>query len=130
MPRRGASYYWLRLAPPLAYSAFVRLLGQAALVITDSGGIEEEAPSLGVPVLVTRNTTERTEALDMGLAHLVGTDRPRIVKEAGRLLAQPDTAWPRSSPYGDGRAAHRIAGACAALLSRGSRPCDWNGAGG
>ncbi|MFC0810422.1 UDP-N-acetylglucosamine 2-epimerase, partial [Ensifer sp. P24N7] len=76
-----------------------------------SGGIQEEAPSLGKPVLVTRNTTERQEAVEAGTVHLVGTERKRIVEEARSLLSDPVRYQQMSSatnPYGDGRAAARI----------------------
>lgn len=97
--------------PPLEYLPFVFLMREASLVITDSGGVQEEAPSLGKPVLVTREKTERPEAVEAGTVLLVGTDTERIVKEAERLL--DDAAAYRSmsfahNPYGDGRASERI----------------------
>lgn len=102
----------VHLAPPLDYLPFVRLMGRAALILTDSGGIQEEAPSLGKPVLVLRDTTERPEAVDAGTVSLVGTDANAIVREATRLL-DDDAAYARMSrahnPYGDGHAAARIA---------------------
>src|SRR5690606_12492348 len=76
----------VRLAPPMDYLPFVRLMGRASLILTDSGGIQEEAPSLGKPVLVMRDTTERPEAVDAGTVRLVGTDADTIVREANRLL--------------------------------------------
>ncbi len=97
---------------PLDYPNFVRLLGLADLVLTDSGGIQEEAPALGKPVLVMRETTERPEGVVAGTALLVGTDRNRIVSETFRLLDDPLAygAMARAhNPYGDGRAAERIA---------------------
>jgi UDP-N-acetylglucosamine 2-epimerase (non-hydrolysing) len=99
------------LIDPLDYEPFVALMDRAFIIITDSGGIQEEAPSLGKPVLVMRETTERPEAVEAGTVILVGTDRDRIVVEAGRLLT--DEAHYRRmaetmNPYGDGLAAKRI----------------------
>lgn len=99
------------LMPPLPYPAFIRELARAHLVLTDSGGIQEEAPSFGVPVLVMRDVTERSEGIVAGTARLVGTDPDRIVSEATRLLDDPEAhaAMARAhNPYGDGRAAGRI----------------------
>ncbi len=98
----------VHLLPPLAYAAFTHLLMQAAIVLTDSGGIQEEAPSLGKPVLVMRDVTERPEAVAAGTARLVGTDPARILAETNRLLDLPRMPRPRSNPYGDGKAASRI----------------------
>ncbi|MFH1598675.1 MAG: UDP-N-acetylglucosamine 2-epimerase (non-hydrolyzing) [Pseudomonadota bacterium] len=101
------------LVEPQDYLPFVYLMTRAHLILTDSGGIQEEAPSLGKPVLVMRDTTERPEAVDAGTVRLVGTDRARIVAEAARLLDDPDAhaAMARAhNPYGDGHAATRIAG--------------------
>jgi UDP-N-acetylglucosamine 2-epimerase len=87
------------------------MMKRATLIITDSGGVQEEAPSLGKPVLVVRRTTERPEGVAAGTVRLVGTDRETIVREADRLLSQPDAyaAMTRvENPYGDGRAAGRI----------------------
>ncbi|WP_216073110.1 UDP-N-acetylglucosamine 2-epimerase, partial [Acinetobacter nosocomialis] len=87
------------------------LMNRAWLILTDSGGIQEEAPSLGKPVLVMREMTERPEAVAAGTVRLVGTDRQRIVDEVTRLL-QDDAAWQAMSrahnPYGDGQACDRI----------------------
>jgi UDP-N-acetylglucosamine 2-epimerase (non-hydrolysing) len=97
--------------PPLDYPDFVGLLDRCYLVLTDSGGIQEEAPSLGKPVLVMRDTTERPEAVDAGAAELVGTRPQRIVAAAARLLDDPlEHARRRAveNPFGDGRAAERI----------------------
>lgn len=102
----------VHLIDPLDYLPFVRLMSRAHLVITDSGGIQEEAPSLGKPVLVMRDTTERPEAVDAGTVRLVGTDAERIVTEASRLLTDADQYLEMSrahNPYGDGVAARRIA---------------------
>jgi UDP-N-acetylglucosamine 2-epimerase (non-hydrolysing) len=100
------------LLPPLDYACFVRLLSAAHLVLTDSGGIQEEAPALGKPVLILRETTERPEGVEAGTARLVGARAQRIVAETCRLLDNPE-AYARMarahSPYGDGRAAERIA---------------------
>jgi UDP-N-acetylglucosamine 2-epimerase (non-hydrolysing) len=101
----------ITLLPPLDYLTFVRLIRRSVVVITDSGGLQEEAPGLGKPVLVLRETTERPEGIDAGTVRLVGTDRAKIVAEAGRLLSDPGAyaAMARSiNPYGDGRAAARI----------------------
>ena len=101
----------VHLLEPMDYLPFVALLDRAYLIITDSGGIQEEAPSLGKPVLVTRATTERPEAVEAGTVRLVGTDVDTIMAEAGRLLDDPDwyTTMARAhNPYGDGQAAARI----------------------
>ena len=98
---------------PLEYLSFVYLMEQSSVVLTDSGGIQEEAPGLGKPVLVMRDTTERPEALESGTVHLVGTDYNRITSEVSTLLDDP-IAYQRMSqavnPYGDGQACNRIAG--------------------
>lgn len=99
------------LLPPLGYAPFVALLDRSTLVMTDSGGIQEEAPSLGKPVLVLRETTERPEAIEAGTALLVGTDAERIVAEAGRLLRDPAERLAMAAsvnPFGDGCASERI----------------------
>jgi UDP-N-acetylglucosamine 2-epimerase (non-hydrolysing) len=104
----------VHLVPPLGYGDFAGLLARAHLILTDSGGIQEEAPSVGVPVLVLRDVTERPEAVEAGTARLVGTAAARIVGEAGRLLDDPEAhaAMSRAeNPYGDGRARIRIADA-------------------
>jgi UDP-N-acetylglucosamine 2-epimerase (non-hydrolysing) len=109
----------VHLLEPLAYPEFVRLMKGAALIMTDSGGIQEEAPSLGKPVLVMREVTERPEALEAGTARLVGAAREKIVAEALRLLTDPEErrkATPTENPFGDGRAAGRIVKACADYL--------------
>ncbi len=99
------------LLPPLDYLPLVHLMKQAALILTDSGGIQEEAPAFGVPVLVLRETTERPEGVEAGTLKLVGTETDRIVKEATRLLDEP-LAYAKmaksANPYGDGHAAERI----------------------
>ena len=100
----------VHLLAPLDYLPFVALMDRASLIVTDSGGVQEEAPSLGKPVLVTRETTERPEAVAAGTVRLVGTDEAAIVAQAAELLAAP--AGGRSgavvNPYGDGHAAERI----------------------
>lgn len=101
----------LHLIAPVDYLHFVVLMNRAHLIITDSGGVQEEAPSLGKPVLVTRDTTERPEAVEVGTVRLVGTDREAIVAEVSRLL-DDDVVYQAMSmalnPYGDGLAAARI----------------------
>ena len=103
----------LHLSPALRYPAFVRLLLASELVLTDSGGVQEECASLGIPFLVLREVTERPEALSAGLGELVGTDPERIVGAATARLASPTpTGVPRipdTSPVGDGHASERIA---------------------
>ena len=99
------------LVQPMDYLSFARLLDRAYLAITDSGGVQEEAPSLGTPVLVTRDKTERQEGVDAGTVELVGTDVERIVSAATRLLDSPTLyarRASRSNPFGDGAAAERI----------------------
>jgi UDP-N-acetylglucosamine 2-epimerase (non-hydrolysing) len=119
------------LTDPLGYATFSRLLGRCHLVITDSGGIQEEAPSLGKPVLVTRETTERTEGLAAGTLRLVGTDPHAIFAEANKLL-ESDAAYREMSeaenPYGDGHAAERIV-ACLEHLLLGTHPPSQFGTG-
>lgn len=113
------------LTEPLGFATFARLLARCHFVITDSGGIQEEAPSLGKPVLVTRETTERTEGLEEGTLRLVGADPERIYAEGTRLLKDP-VAYREmaeaSNPYGDGRAAERIVAALEHLLVGGEPP--------
>lgn len=101
----------IHLIEPPDYVPFVKLMQRAALILTDSGGVQEEAPTLGVPILVLRRTTERPEGVSAGTALLVGTDPDRIVAEAHTLLSDP-AAHARMArtvnPYGDGSAAKRI----------------------
>lgn len=101
----------VRLLPPQDYLPFVYLMKRADIILTDSGGVQEEAPSLGKPVLVMRDTTERPEAIEAGTVRLVGSDSDRIVAETERLLDDPE-AWRAMSqahnPYGDGQATQRI----------------------
>jgi UDP-N-acetylglucosamine 2-epimerase (non-hydrolysing) len=101
----------IHLIEPLEYPAFIWLMKKSYLVLTDSGGVQEEAPSLGKPVLVMREVTERTEGIDAGTAKLVGTDPRTIIQEAVSLLDDPRqyaTMANRINPYGDGRASQRI----------------------
>lgn len=99
------------LCEPLDYAPFVAAMQRAHIILTDSGGVQEEAPALGKPVLVLREKTERPEAVDAGVVKLVGCDRQRIVSETQRLL-DDESAWQAmaqgASPYGDGQAAPRI----------------------
>lgn len=102
----------LELRDPLDYRELVALLARCRFALTDSGGIQEEAPALGKPVLVLRDTTERPEGVDAGVARLAGTDPERIFTEASRLLTDRSAylAMARAvNPYGDGRASERIA---------------------
>lgn len=102
----------IRLIPPMDVVDFHNMLARSDLVMTDSGGIQEEAPSLGKPVLVLRDTTERPEGVAAGTLKLVGTDEETIYREAKRLLTD-EAAYHRmsiaSNPYGDGQACRRIA---------------------
>lgn len=111
----------IHLIPPCDYEPFVFLMQRATLILTDSGGIQEEAPSLGKPVLVMRDTTERPEAVAAGTVKLVGTDASRI-QENVRLLLRDHTTYDSmsraSNPYGDGHACHRIVQSVIDLLSK------------
>lgn len=101
----------IHLLEPLDYLPFLKLMERSTLILTDSGGIQEEAPSLAKPVLVLRQTTERPEAVAAGVARLVGTEENRIVEETLRLLADPiayQQMVAQANPFGDGRAAERI----------------------
>lgn len=101
----------VHLGEPASYPEFVWLMDRSTLILTDSGGVQEEAPSLGKPVLVLRDTTERPEAVEAGAAVLVGTGACRIVEQAGRLLTDQSAYAARRvshNPYGDGHAAERI----------------------
>ena len=101
----------IHLIEPLPYLPFVALMERSTVILTDSGGIQEEAPSLGVPVLVTRDTTERPEAITAGAAKLIGADRSRIVHEVTQLLTDRvyyDSMATARNPYGDGKATNRI----------------------
>lgn len=106
---------------PLSYPDFVHAMSRAHVILSDSGGVQEEAPTFGVPVLLLRETTERPSAVASGAVRLVGTDRDRIVAETEQLLTDSQ-AWARmahaSNPYGDGHAAELSAAALADLLTR------------
>jgi UDP-N-acetylglucosamine 2-epimerase (non-hydrolysing) len=102
----------VHLLEPQSYVPFVDLMRQAYVILTDSGGVQEEAPSLGKPVLVLREKTERPEAVQAGTSRLVGTNRQRIVSETARLLEDSAEYEKRSrihNPYGDGQASEQIA---------------------
>lgn len=108
----------VHLLEPLPYLPFVGMLERATVILTDSGGIQEEAPSLGKPVLVMRETTERPEGVDAGTVRLVGTDPKKIVSEVSRLLTDSkarDEMARAHNPYGDGHATERILTACQQL---------------
>jgi len=112
----------IRLIAPLDYLPFVRLMSLSEIILTDSGGVQEEAPSLGKPVLVMRETTERPEAVEAGTVRLVGTDENLIVSEAARLLGDPAARVAMSqahNPYGDGHASPRILDAIGETLRTG-----------
>lgn len=113
---------------PLSYGDFALAMHASSIMLTDSGGVQEEAPSLGKPVLVLRDTTERPEAVDAGTVRLVGTDEDLIVKSVSILLNDP-TAYAEMSravnPYGDGLAAGRIVGAIEHYFDLGERPADF-----
>lgn len=114
----------VHLIEPLSYLPFVALLNKCSFVLTDSGGIQEEAPSLGKPVLVMRDVTERPEAVEAGTVKLVGTSKDCIVEETTRLLTDTNAHRAMSAahnPYGDGNAAGRIA----ALLMNSMIPQSW-----
>lgn len=113
----------VHLLEPLPYLPFIGMLERASVILTDSGGIQEEAPSLGKPVLVMRETTERPEAVTAGTVLLVGTDPQKIVGEMSRLMTDPrayDQMAQAHNPYGDGQATGRIIAACRKFLKRNS----------
>ncbi len=112
----------ITLIEPPDYVPFVHLMKRSYLILTDSGGVQEEAPSLGKPVLVLRKTTERPEGVEAGVAKLVGTDKEIILEEVEELLNNPDSYAKMASianPYGDGKAAIRI---CDILIDRAGKP--------
>jgi len=101
----------IHLLDPVDYPVLVRIMKASHFILTDSGGIQEEAPALGKPVLVLRRTTERPEGVEAGTARVVGTDPARIFEESARLLTDPGAYADMSravNPYGDGRASQRI----------------------
>lgn len=118
----------IRLVHPLSYFDLITALQHASLVLTDSGGIQEEAPTFGVPVLVLREVTERPEGIEAGAAELVGTDGQRLLARAKALLAGESDGGPASNPYGDGRAGERIADIVVSeLTGRPRSTTDWDG---
>lgn len=111
----------IKLIEPLGYEPFVYLMDKAYFIISDSGGVQEEAPSLGKPVLVTRNTTERLEAVEVGTVELVGTDKENIISKSEKLLKDSEYYNQMSNiqnPYGDGHACERIISGLALFLDK------------
>jgi UDP-N-acetylglucosamine 2-epimerase (non-hydrolysing) len=122
--RRLGGHPNIQLLDPLDYVPFVDLMRRATLILTDSGGIQEEGPSLGKPILVMREKTERPEAVEAGTVRLVGTDEEKIVTEASLLLDNKEERRRMSrvhNPYGDGQASRRIADAIAGFSSEAAR---------
>ena len=118
----------IRVVEPMSYGGFVRLMARSTIILTDSGGIQEEGPSLGKPVLVMRETTERPEAVDAGTVRLVGTDRIAIRDTISLLLhdvAVYDAMAKAVNPYGDGHAAPRIVAGIANFFGRGGTVEEW-----
>jgi len=116
---RSAGTSNIHLIEPLPYLPFVAMMNRATVILSDSGGVQEEAPSLGKPVLVMRDMTERPEAVIAGTVKLVGTDEGKIVEETAKLLtdkATYDEMARAHNPYGDGKATGRIVAACADFL--------------
>ena len=116
------------LTPPLDYDGLLWAVAHAALVLTDSGGIQEEAPSLGAAIVVLREKTERAEGIAAGCARLAGIARESVFRTADRLLRKPgelERMRAVPNPFGDGRAAPRIAGAIRHFLGEGPRPAEW-----
>jgi UDP-N-acetylglucosamine 2-epimerase (non-hydrolysing) len=109
----------VRIVAPLGYVPFLSLMKRSRFVITDSGGVQEEAPTLKKKVLVVREFTERPEAIESGWAELVGTDPERLIVAATRLLSAPVQTSSQPNPFGDGRAGRRIAEACLKLVKHG-----------
>ena len=108
------------LIEPLSYLSFIALMNRAKLILTDSGGVQEEAPSLGKPVLVMRDTTERPEAVDAGTVKLVGTDRRAIIDNVSLLMSDEkiySSMANATNPYGDGKACERIITACLSFFN-------------
>jgi UDP-N-acetylglucosamine 2-epimerase (non-hydrolysing) len=116
-----------RVVPPLPYDELLALLLHTDLLLTDSGGLQEEAPTLGLPVLVARETTERPEGIEAGWAELVGLDPAVIVAAATAALAGGVSLPSTPNPYGDGRAAQRSAAAIGWFLDDSPRPREWDG---
>jgi UDP-N-acetylglucosamine 2-epimerase len=123
--RANAKLSNVELSDPVDYASLVRLIRRSRVILTDSGGIQEEAPTFGKPVLVMREKTERPEGVEAGFARLVGTDEEKIVREASRLLSDASARaamQAASNPYGDGRASERIADALAGRPFQPFRP--------
>jgi UDP-N-acetylglucosamine 2-epimerase (non-hydrolysing) len=119
----------IKLCEPPDYFEFVRLMRDAHLIVTDSGGVQEEAPTLGKPVLVLREKTERPEAVEAGVVKVIGTDEERIVAEVSRLLSDEGAyrAMQRPvNPYGDGKAAMRIKQAILHFFGKAERPAEFS----
>jgi UDP-N-acetylglucosamine 2-epimerase (non-hydrolysing) len=122
----------VRLVEPLPYAPFAHLMRRADIVLTDSGGIQEEGPSLGKPVLVMRDTTERPEAIAAGTARLIGTDEAAIVGAVRTLLHDPaayEAMANAVNPYGDGQAARRTVEALLHFFGEGPQPAEFEGGG-
>ncbi|WP_193608101.1 non-hydrolyzing UDP-N-acetylglucosamine 2-epimerase [Nocardioides lijunqiniae] len=118
------------ITEPLSYGDFAFAMNACSVMLTDSGGVQEEAPSLGKPVLVLRENTERPEAVHAGTVRLVGTDEDRIVEEVSALLSDPaayDAMAHAVNPYGDGLATPRIVAAVAHFFGVGEREEEWGG---
>jgi len=119
------------LLDPLEYSSMVALMEASRLIITDSGGLQEEGTTLGVPVMIVRNVTERPEGIEGGTLRLVGTDSEGLLEAISVALTAEAESIGRiplsMNPYGDGHASERVAGAVAWRLGLGSRPADWDG---
>lgn len=112
MKEMAINHERLHLTEPLDTVAFHNIASRASIILTDSGGIQEEAPSFGVPVLVLREQTERPEGVEAGVLKLVGTDSTNIIKHVAKLLSDPNEYKMMSNgsnPYGDGKASQRIA---------------------
>jgi UDP-N-acetylglucosamine 2-epimerase (non-hydrolysing) len=120
----------IKLIEPPEYPYFVKLMQRCTLILSDSGGVQEEAPAFGLPVLVLRDTTERPEGVHAGTAKLVGTDRERIIEEGARLLGDPGAYREMAqavSPYGDGHASARVRYRIFEFLGHSTPPVqDWN----
>ena len=117
----------IKLIEPPAYGEFVKLMQRSTIILSDSGGVQEEAPAFGIPVLVLRDTTERPEGVDAGTAKLVGTDPERVYGEAAKLLSDPAAFKAMAnavSPYGDGHAAARVRFICLQKLGVPSPPVE------
>lgn len=118
----------VRLVEPLEYGEMAALMAAADLIVTDSGGLQEEGASLGVPVVVLRNVTERPEGVEAGVLRLAGTDPENVFRVVDELLGSEEARAAmrnRPNPYGDGQAAGRVAAAVAWRLGLGERPADW-----